>query len=279
MHVHADYKKKLEELGGPKLGPLDANAKNSVFVNETGLYSLIFRSQKQEAKVFTDWVCSEVLPQIRKTGSYSLPGHYSSNDITWTEVRAKAVGREDDLHYRIIEHIRKTYPDAVTTPGLGEHQTTDHQRMDSYLKGYAAGQPDIMVIRGLPNGNQDVFAIELKNPNGKGCLSTKQVEYHEHLRSRCHVKTIVSSSYSEVVVALKEHYGEVFPRAKLLAIVDKQYEEHDFSTSKNPTYWIRKLKNKAALLKECNKRGLVIDDAMVTLNTKIVEALIAADSK
>ena len=39
-------------------------------VNESGLYALIFNSRKPEAKAFQKWVTSEVLPTIRKTGSY-----------------------------------------------------------------------------------------------------------------------------------------------------------------------------------------------------------------
>jgi len=46
---------------------------NSVtIINESGLYSLILSSKKEEAKKFKKWVTSEVLPSIRKTGSYSL---------------------------------------------------------------------------------------------------------------------------------------------------------------------------------------------------------------
>ena len=41
-------------------------------INESGLYSLIFSSQLQNAKKFKKWVTSEVLPQIRQTGSYTL---------------------------------------------------------------------------------------------------------------------------------------------------------------------------------------------------------------
>ncbi len=41
-----------------------------VVVNESGLYSMIFKSRKPEAKRFKKWVTSEVLPTIRKTGSY-----------------------------------------------------------------------------------------------------------------------------------------------------------------------------------------------------------------
>jgi prophage antirepressor-like protein len=39
-------------------------------VNESGLYSLILKSRKPEAKAFKKWVTSEVLPSIRKTGMY-----------------------------------------------------------------------------------------------------------------------------------------------------------------------------------------------------------------
>ena len=42
-------------------------------VNESGLYALVLRSRKPEAKKFTKWVTSEVLPSIRKTGQYTLP--------------------------------------------------------------------------------------------------------------------------------------------------------------------------------------------------------------
>ena len=44
-------------------------------ISESGLYSLIFRSRKAEAKRFRKWVTAEVLPTIRKTGRYELAGH------------------------------------------------------------------------------------------------------------------------------------------------------------------------------------------------------------
>lgn len=42
-------------------------------VNESGLYSLIFRSRKPQARAFRYWVTREVLPSIRRTGRYELP--------------------------------------------------------------------------------------------------------------------------------------------------------------------------------------------------------------
>lgn len=46
---------------------------NPTIINESGLYSLILSSKLPRAKEFKHWVTSEVLPAIRKTGSYHLP--------------------------------------------------------------------------------------------------------------------------------------------------------------------------------------------------------------
>ena len=45
----------------------------ATFINESNLYKTIFQSRKDSAERFTEWVTSEVLPSIRKTGSYSKP--------------------------------------------------------------------------------------------------------------------------------------------------------------------------------------------------------------
>ncbi len=47
-------------------------SQNAIAVNESGLYAVILRSNKPEAKKFRRWITHEVLPSLRKTGSYSL---------------------------------------------------------------------------------------------------------------------------------------------------------------------------------------------------------------
>jgi prophage antirepressor-like protein len=44
--------------------------RDAYFINEAGLYHLIFRSNKPKAKEFANWVCEEVLPEIRRTGFF-----------------------------------------------------------------------------------------------------------------------------------------------------------------------------------------------------------------
>lgn len=46
---------------------------NQAVINESGLYALIFGSKLESAKRFKRWVTSEVLPEIRKTGTYTAP--------------------------------------------------------------------------------------------------------------------------------------------------------------------------------------------------------------
>ena len=47
-------------------------SQDTYVITEAGLYNLILRSRKPEAKAFKRWITHEVLPAIRKTGSYSV---------------------------------------------------------------------------------------------------------------------------------------------------------------------------------------------------------------
>lgn len=65
-HVDAEDVQKLDTL-------TPGGRQRNNYINESGLYALILGSTKDEAKRFKRWVTSEVLPAIRKTGSYGLP--------------------------------------------------------------------------------------------------------------------------------------------------------------------------------------------------------------
>lgn len=58
--------------------PTPGGEQEMTVVNEAGLYSLVLGSRKPEAKRFKRWVTHEVLPTIRKTGSYAAPGSVST---------------------------------------------------------------------------------------------------------------------------------------------------------------------------------------------------------
>lgn len=62
-----DDERSHEQLDRSRMGS------KAVVINESGLYALVLRSRKPEARKFAKWVTAEVLPAIRKTGSYALP--------------------------------------------------------------------------------------------------------------------------------------------------------------------------------------------------------------
>jgi prophage antirepressor-like protein len=72
--VDPDFKTTLGELGNHTESVwLDRNAGAEVWINEFGVFQLVLKSKKPEARAFQRWVCSEVLPSIRKTGTYTDP--------------------------------------------------------------------------------------------------------------------------------------------------------------------------------------------------------------
>ena len=69
LRDHVDTEDKLTERI-----VLSGQRREVIFINESGLYSLILSSKLPTAKAFKRWVTAEVLPQIRKTGGY-IPTH------------------------------------------------------------------------------------------------------------------------------------------------------------------------------------------------------------
>ena len=59
-----------------------------LFVNESGMYALVFGSKQPNAKSFKRWVTKEVLPSLRKHGTYTVRKERSTHSLTPTKVRA-----------------------------------------------------------------------------------------------------------------------------------------------------------------------------------------------
>ena len=149
------------------------NQKNTIYINESGLYSLILRSKLESARALKRWVTKDVLPSIRKTGRYSY------DDISYDDMNHKyndsltfKIENETDLHVKVVSFLKKRFPQRLFTATLGENQCTSAMRIDSYKKGYLRGSPDLIInnLRKHYTG----FAIEFKSPKGNGVLSSHQ---------------------------------------------------------------------------------------------------------
>lgn len=87
-------KTRLSENGVTTIKVIDAmnREQQASFINEPNLYKCIFQSRKAEAEIFQDWVTSEVLPTIRKTGGYLA----TKADDTPEEIMARALAIAQD---------------------------------------------------------------------------------------------------------------------------------------------------------------------------------------
>lgn len=69
-----DINRHVDEEDKRKIMLFDGNQdKETIIINESGIYSLILSSKMPNAKKFKRWVTKEVLPSIRKTGGYKVP--------------------------------------------------------------------------------------------------------------------------------------------------------------------------------------------------------------
>ena len=68
LQVEPEDKLSAKDLGVLLNSTLD---KQTILINESGLYSLILSSKKPEAKIFERWITKEVIPSIRRTSLFS----------------------------------------------------------------------------------------------------------------------------------------------------------------------------------------------------------------
>lgn len=78
------------------------------FISEANLYKTIFQSRKESAERFTEWVTSEVLPTIRKTGSYSKPLTTSEQIRLLAQGNTELTERVDKVEDKIISIEEET---------------------------------------------------------------------------------------------------------------------------------------------------------------------------
>ena len=174
---------------GDESSPLTWNAGNTIYINESGLYSLILRSDMDKAKEFKRWVTKEVLPSIRKTGKYEF-NNRPYKMLTFN------IETEYDLHKKVVNFIRNNYPKAILIPTLGENQINGNMRIKSYNMGYQKGACDLFI------GNMHLkytgFAIEFKTPTGYGKLSKEQEMMLQEYENN-NYKILVSNDYDEII--------------------------------------------------------------------------------
>ena len=190
-HVDVEDKCKFMNInsGGNESVPLTYNQKNTIYINESGLYTLILRSNMVKAKEFKKWVTNDVLPEIRTNGKYEFQNKKF-------EMLTFSIKTEYDLHKKVVNFIRNNYPKAILIPTLGENQIDDWMRIKSYNMGYQRGSFDIFI--GNLHLKYNGFVIEFKSPQGYGKLSEDQNMMMKEYKKN-NYKILISNNYDEII--------------------------------------------------------------------------------
>ena len=193
-HVFEEDRSKLEDFRVNATFPHSKSEQGqSVYITEPGVYALVFGSKLESARTFKRWVCSEILPRLRK----NLQAQQSA---------PLCLRNESDLHYKVVDFLRRFFPHALLSAGLGELQDTSSKRMDAWKKGYQSGTPDILIHN--YHARYNGFAIELKNPRGTGRLSEKQFDCLAQFQT-AKFQTLVSDDYDRIILEIVNYFANV----------------------------------------------------------------------
>ena len=142
--------------------PTTSGNQEITFINEPNLYRLIIKSRKPEAERFEAWVFEEVLPQIRKTGSYSQNTH----EIRPLEITLK-VQMLDNLYYmaknasELCHQYRKMMNDIINALNIEYFRPSKPDYKYQLVSDMQFALDDVEVILKTHTREQTVKNIEL----------------------------------------------------------------------------------------------------------------------
>ena len=114
----------------------DQRVQSVNIVNESGLFSLILRSNVPGAKAFKRWVTHEVLPSIRNTGAYSVAGTPVRIEMTINALAAFGLSEFEQLAAELLhQHVQRH-----TTAGGGNAHLAVQQGGDEHQRGTCDGR-------------------------------------------------------------------------------------------------------------------------------------------
>ena len=129
-HVEEEDKKVGVQNVTPYISDNLGRKQYPTFINESGVYSLIFGSKLPTAKKFKHWVTSEVLPTLRKTGKYEIP----KDPMSALKLIFEAQTQTNEKVEKHDQRIAELENNALLTPGQYNYLSKAVQRKVAQIK-------------------------------------------------------------------------------------------------------------------------------------------------
>lgn len=163
-------KNRLKQDGVSLIKVIDSlgREQEATFINEQNLYKVIMRSDKPQAEPFQDWVCGEVLPSIRKTGSYSVQ---PKTPQTYLEALKSLVAAEEEKERLQLEVKKRDEQIAEDAPRVLFSKAVETAKRSCLVAELAK----ILQQNGVNIGQNRLFAWM----RGNGYLCSKGQYYNQ----------------------------------------------------------------------------------------------------
>lgn len=145
MAIAKMNKKQVVKVKNSDVKDIDFRKLNNAgenFLTESGVYKLVFKSHKPNAEVFTDWIADEVLPTLRKTGSYQMPKQEKQTDrVRIMDMNARTRMANMYLKLSQVDTLSPTYKTVLVSKAsevLAGEELIPLPKMEK--KSYSAGE-------------------------------------------------------------------------------------------------------------------------------------------
>ncbi len=176
-----------------------------ITINESGLYTLVVRSNKPQAKSFRRWVTHDVLPTLRKTGAYAMPGHSEMDSTTMSTLVS------------LIANVAKLIQKQERIASLLEEQSTKNEKVIDARFIYdldTSATADFFEFRKTqldkltPDVRRFLISRTVIDKEGATILSWLYAMYEQWCFAECSIPSGRNTFYSDVRLAVSG-YGEI----------------------------------------------------------------------
>ena len=180
-----------------------ANNHEMAIISETGLYKLVLKSRKKEAEAFQDWVCEEVVPSIRKNGSYNV-SVLSPEELALQQAQnilnlRKDLNKISDVVNSLVADKNKVLNELnyIETPSVLPLQKTERAKLNQLVRTYSISisQPTQIVWNRLYKEFLYAYRVDVST-----CAKNRNISKLDYIESIAKIPDLYALAYKLFIV-------------------------------------------------------------------------------